>query len=134
MTIQTAMWELQTAIYQRLSSNPILSAKVTGVFDAVDEDQAYPYVTISEPSMLPFETKQKFGEELSVVIHAWSTYSGKREAIDILNLCLASLSTRMTLNGFTVRKVEVDSMRVFDDADPRIRHGVLRLKYTIQNN
>lgn len=134
MTIQTAMFELQKGIFQHLSSDPILSAKVKGVFDSVDEGQTFPYVTISEPSMLPFTTKQKFGEELSIVIHAWSTYSGKKEAVDILNLCLASLSTRMTLNGFTVRKVHVDEIRVFDDADPRIKHGIARMKYTIQNN
>lgn len=134
MTIQTAMFELQKGIFNNLTSNPSLTAKVAGVFDSVEEDQAFPYVTIGEPSMLPFETKQKFGEELSIVIHAWSTYNGKKEAIDILNLCLASLSTRMTLEGFTINKVEVDSVRVFDDADPRIKHGVLRMKYTIQNN
>lgn len=132
--IQTAMWELQKAIYQRLSSDPKLSAKVTGVFDSVEEDQTFPYITIGEPILLPFITKQKFGEELSIVIHAWSLYAGKKEAIDILNLCLASLSTRMTLDGFTIRKVDIDSIRVLDDVDPRIRHGVLHLKYTIQNN
>lgn len=134
MTIQTAMFELQKGIYQNLTSNPSLTAKVSGVFDYVDEDQEFPYVTISEPSLLPFTTKQKFGEELSIVIHAWSTYAGKKEAIDILNLCLASLSPRMILDGFAIRNVEVDSVRVFDDADPRIKHGVLRMKYTIQNN
>lgn len=134
MTIQTAMFELQKGIYQNLTSNPSLTAKVTGVFDSVEEGQEFPYVTISEPSMLPFTTKQKFGEELSVVIHAWTTYSGKKEAIDILNLCIASLSTRMALSGFKIRKVDVDSMRVFDDADPRIKHGILKMKYTIQNN
>lgn len=132
--VQTAMFELQKGIFQNLTSNPSLTAKVTGVFDSVEEDQAFPYVTISEPFMLPFETKQKFGEELSIVIHAWSTYNGKKEAVDILNLCLSSLSTRMNLNGFKVQKVKVDEIRVFDDADPRIKHGILRMKYTIQNN
>lgn len=132
--VQTAMFELQKGIFQNLTSNPSLTAKVTGVFDSVNEGQEFPYVTISEPIMLPFETKQKFGEELSIVIHAWSTYNGKKEAVDILNLCLSSLSTRMILDGFKVQKVKVDEIRVFDDADPRIRHGILRMKYTIQNN
>lgn len=134
MTIQTAMFELQKGIFENLSTNPSLKAKVKGVFDAVEEGQAFPYVTISEPSMLPFTTKQKFGEELSIVIHVWSDYSGKKQAIDILNTCLTVLKQRMDLDGFVIRKVDVDSMRVFDDADPRIRHGILRLKYTIQNN
>lgn len=132
--VQTAMFELQKGIFQNLSSNPSLTAKVTGVFDSVGEAQAFPYVTISEPIMLPFETKQKFGEELSIVIHAWSTYNGKKEAVEILNLCLSSLAKKMNLNGFTVQKVKVDEIRVFDDADPRIKHGILRMKYTIQNN
>ncbi|MDX1807681.1 MAG: DUF3168 domain-containing protein [Paenisporosarcina sp.] len=132
--IQTAMFELQRALYERLSSDQNLLAMVTGVFDAVDEDQPFPYVTIGEPSMLPFTTKQKFGEELAIVIHVWSVYDGKKESIDILNLCLASLAVRLSLDGFIVRKVEVDEIRVFDDTDPRIKHGVLRMKYTIQNN
>jgi len=134
MTIQTAMAEIQRSIYERLSSDPTLSAKITGVFNSVEEDQAFPYLTVGEPSVLPFTTKNKFGEELSIVIHAWSLYNGNLEAINLLNLCLDALSTRMQLDGFTIRKVDVDSIRVFDDADPRIRHGVLRLKYTIQNN
>lgn len=134
MTIQTAMFELQKGIFQNLTTNPSLTAKVAGIFDSVDEGQEFPYITISEPSMLPFTTKRKFGEELSIVVHVWSTYNGKKEAIDILNLCLASLSTRMLLNGFTIRKVDVSEIRVFDDADPRIKHGILRMKYTIQNN
>lgn len=134
MTIQTAMFSLQEGIFKRLSSDPAILEKVTGVFDAVGEDQLHPYITIGEPTMLPFKTKQKFGEELAIVIHAWSLYEGKKEAIDILNLCLTSLATRISLVGFSVRKVEVDEIRVFDDADPRIRHGVLRMKYTIQNN
>ncbi|MGN7409967.1 DUF3168 domain-containing protein [Sporosarcina sp. SAFN-010] len=132
--VQTAMFELQKGIFQNLTSNPSLTAKVTGVFDSVNEGQEFPYITISEPFMLPFETKQKFGEELSIVIHGWSTYNGKKEAIDILNLCLASLAMKMNLDGFAIQKVEVSSMRVFDDADPRIKHGVLTMKYTIQNN
>lgn len=132
--VQTAMFELQKGIFQNLISNPSLADKVTGIFDSVEEGQAFPYVTISEPFMLPFETKQKFGEELSIVIHAWSTYNGKKEAVDILNLCLSSLAKKMNLNGFTVQKVKVDEIRVFDDTDPRIKHGILRMKYTIQNN
>jgi hypothetical protein len=134
MAIQTAMFELQKGIFTRLSTDPIISERVTGVFDAVGENQAFPYITIGEPSMLPFNTKSKFGEELSIVIHVWSLYEGKKEAIDIINLCLSSLSSGVNLDGFTVRKIDVDNIRVFDDTDPRIRHGVLRMKYTIQNN
>lgn len=134
MTIQTAMFELQKGIFSRLSTDPIVLGKVAGVFDAVGEDQVFPYITIGEPNTLPSPTKQKFREELSIVIHVWSIYNGKKEAYDIINLCLASLAIRMNLNGFTIQKIDVDNIRVIDDADPRIKHGILRMKYTIQNN
>lgn len=133
MTIQTAMFELQRGIYNRLSTDPTISGKVTGVFDAVEKNQRFPYITIGEPTMQAFTTKQKFGEELSIVIHVWSIYEGKKEAIDIINLCLSSLASEMNLDGFKIQKVDVDTIRVFDDIDPRIRHGILRMKYTIQN-
>jgi hypothetical protein len=134
MSIQTAMLELQTKLYERLSLDPMLSEKVEGVFDYVEEGQVFPYVTIGEPTMVPFNTKQTFGEELSIVIHSWSTYTGKKESYEILNLCLAALAIRMVLTGFYIKKVDVDQIRVIDDADPRIKHGILRMKYTIQNN
>ena len=134
MTIQTAMAEIQKRVYERLSSDPILSAKITGVFNSVEEDQGFPYLTVGEPSVLPFITKSKFGEELSIMIHAWSLYNGNLEAINLLNLCLDALSARMQLDGFIIRKVDIDQIRVIDDADSRIKHGILRMKYTIQNN
>ncbi|MGX2958044.1 DUF3168 domain-containing protein [Peribacillus sp. JNUCC 23] len=134
MTIQTAMFELQKGIFSRLSTDPIILGKITGVFDAVEEDQAFPYITIGEPNTLPSPTKQKFREELSIVIHVWSIYNGKKEAYDIINLCLASLALKLNLDGFTIQKIDVDNIRVIDDTDPRIRHGILRMKYTIQNN
>lgn len=134
MAIQTAMFELQKGIFSRLSSDPNILDRVTGVFDAVEEGQEFPYITIGEPTMLPFNTKQKFGEELAIVIHVWSIYNGKKEAIDIINLCLKSLVVRMDLEGFSIEKVEVDNIRVFDDFDATIKHGTLRMKYTIQNS
>lgn len=130
--IQTAMFELQKAIYERLSYDPVILDKVEGVFDAVEENQAYPYITIGEPITDPFQIKQKFVEELSIVIHVWSNYEGKKEAIDILNLLLKALRYRMTLDGFMIEKVDVNQIRVFDDTDPRIKHGIARLKYTIK--
>ena len=134
MTVQTAMAELSRGIYLSLSSDPTLSAMVTGIFNSVEEDLVFPYVTFSEPISTEFSTKVKFGEELSIVVSAWSIYSGNLEAINILNQCLKALAKRMTFTGFTIRKVKIDSIRVFDDADPRIRHGVVRIVYTIQNN
>ncbi|AYC28724.1 DUF3168 domain-containing protein [Paenisporosarcina cavernae] len=132
--IQTAMAELQKGIYERLSTDTALAKKVTGVFDYIGEDQLHPYVTVNEPISLPYNTKQSFGEELSIVINSWSTYAGKKESYDILNHCLSALSKKIEMTGFVIKKVDVDTIQVIDDADSRIKHGILRMKYVIQNN
>ena len=129
----TALFELQTAIYERLSTDTALSALVTGVFDAVPEDQPYPYVVIGEPSVLPFESKNTFGEQIDLVIHAWSEYAGKKEAYDMLSACQKALAYRLNVTGFRIEKVERKGINVFDDIDPRLRHGVLRMRFFINN-
>lgn len=133
MAYETALWPLQQAIYQRLSSSPAVSGLVKGVFDFVPKDQPYPYVVIGEPSTLPFDSKSTFGEEISLVIHVWSDYSGKKEAYSILNACQTALAQRLTIPDFTLEKAERVGMTVFDDNNPELRHGVLRMRYTLTN-
>ncbi|MBT2680052.1 DUF3168 domain-containing protein [Bacillus sp. ISL-35] len=133
MPYDTALWPLQEAIYQKLEADVSLKNMITGVFDAVPKDQAYPYVVIGEPAMLPFDTKTVPGEEISLVIHAWSDYPGKKETFNILNACQKALSYKLDLPGFWILKVERLGIQVFDDIDPRIRHGVLRMKYTLRS-
>ncbi|MBT2661946.1 DUF3168 domain-containing protein [Bacillus sp. ISL-45] len=133
MSYDTALWPLQEAIFQRLDSDVSLKEMITGVFDAVPKDQVYPYVVIGEPTLLPFDTKTVPGEEISLVIHAWSDYAGKKETYNILNSCQKALSYKLELPGFQVLKVERLGIQVFDDIDPRIRHGVLRIKYTLRS-
>lgn len=135
MSFETALWPLQQAIYERLISFQDLSnTGLTGVFDHVPKDQPFPYVVIGEPTTLPFDTKNTFGEELSLVIHAWSDYPGKKEAYEMLNSCQKALATKLEILEFKILKVERLGMQVFDDIDPRIKHGVLRMKYTIRSD
>ncbi len=131
MSYETALWPLQKAIFQRLSSDSTLSGMVTGVFDQVPENQPYPYVVIGEPNELPFDTKNTFGEEISLVIHVWSKYPGKKEAYNILGACQQALAKKLTVDGFRLLKVDRAGKQVFDDIDPVIKHGVLRMRYTI---
>lgn len=133
MSYETALWPLQKAIFQRLSSDVTLSGVVTGVFDHVPENQPYPYVVIGEPNELPFDTKTSFGEEISLVIHVWSNYPGKKEAYNILGACQRALAYKLSLEGFRLLKVDRAGKQVFDDIDPAIKHGVLRMRYTISN-
>lgn len=135
MTISTALWPLQKAVFQRLSTDPVILEMTTGVFDSVGEDQVHPYITIGEPSELPLETKNTYTEEISLVVHVWSTYAGKKEAYDILNAVFQAVGKGLSIEGpFTLKKVAKPRMNVIDDIDPRIKHGIARFTITIKNN
>ena len=135
MTVSTALLPLQTAVYQRLSSDPLVSGMVTGVYDVVAAEHVFPYLTIGEPNMLPIETKDTYNEEISLVIHAWSIYAGKKEAYQLLDAILKAIGKGLSIEGpFTLLKIKKPSMNVIDDADPRIKHGIARFTFTIKNN
>lgn len=131
---QTALWPLQVSLFQRLTNDSKVMSLVEGVFDAVPDNQAYPYIVIGEPVSDPWDTKTTTGEQIGIVIHVWSRYSGKKEAYDILNTCLQATSNRLTIEGgFSIGLQERTNLTVFDDIDGITRHGVLRLRFTINN-
>ncbi len=90
--MRSAVWPLQMAIFQRLSTDKELNARVTGVLDAVSKDQKKPYVTTGDDDVSPFETKTSKGEIVNVVLHCWSDYNGKKEAMQILDLMLQAIT------------------------------------------
>lgn len=133
--LKTALWPLQQAIFQRLSNDTTLMQKVTGVYDAVSEDTPFPYVTIGEPNMTPFETKISYGENIPWVLHCWSRYSGKKEAYEILNLMIQALTKESwSVNGFNLIKFNIETnMQVIEDIDGQTYHGILRVRFFINN-
>ncbi|WP_434813787.1 tail completion protein gp17 [Bacillus halotolerans] len=103
--MRSAMWPLQTAIFQRLSTDEELNARVTGVLDAVSKDQKKPYVTTGDDDVSSFETKTSKGEIINVVLHCWSDYSGKKEAMQILDLMLQAITREPSSYIFNVSAV-----------------------------
>lgn len=135
MSISTALLPLQSAVYKRLANDPLVSELVTGVYDVVASEHTFPYLTVGEPNLLPLETKDTYSEEISLVIHVWSIYSGKAEAYKVLDAILKAIGKGLSIEGpFTLLKIKKPSMNVIDDADPRIKHGIARFTFTIKNN
>ena len=132
---QTALWELQKAVYQRLSTDSQLMQLSTGVYDAVEEDLTFPYVTIGAPTTLNISTRTTFAEEVSVTLHSWSVANGKKESYALLNLIHQAIGKGLSIEGpFRLLAVSRPELQVIDDADPRIRHGLARFTFTIKNN
>lgn len=130
--MKSALFPLQQSLYDKLSKDPILTTKITGVFDAVPKDQQYPYITLGEDTSRDWGTKTNNGEEITHTLHVWSRYNGKKEVKEIMSLILESLSQPLVLTGgFFVDFSKVDLMEVFIDPDGITRHGVMRLRFKI---
>lgn len=131
-------FEVQKAIYEKLSANTRLQELGVGVYDTPSENTPYPYVTIAEPSTLPIDTKTTNNEQMTFTIHVWrkddEEYAGKKIVYEILSECLRSLMTRRyTISGIIVLDVLRVDAQVFDDIEIGLKHGVLRVRYKIQN-
>jgi hypothetical protein len=133
--MQTSLWYLQKALYNRLSNDIPLNDVITGIYDQVSEDATFPYITISEPEVTPFTSKNSYGENTTIVIHTWSQYAGKKESYDILNLILQSLSSSPIRleGGFSLFRMETEQMQVITDIDGATQHGILRLRCWVNN-
>jgi hypothetical protein len=121
--VATALWPLQRAVFQKLTGTPALMALVTGVFDEVPDNQAFPYVSIGSTIETPDDTHDAQGLEASITLHVWSKYPGIREAADIFAALDAALDRQpLTVPGFkdvSVVHAQHESIR---DPDPAIRH------------
>jgi hypothetical protein len=133
--MKTAILSLQTAIYNRLSNDTQLAAKITGVYDAVDENTIFPYVTLGNGDTVNnWSTGTWYGEELTHTMHVWSRYKGKKEVIEIMNLIINALSQPLSLDGgFLVEFIQLEFMEVLSDPDDITRHGVMRYRFKIRN-
>lgn len=134
--MRTALFDLQKALFQRFTNDAALSSKVGGrIYDAVPENTPYPYVNIGEPTNRPFDTKSSFGENIVLSIHCWSAYQGKKEAFEILNLILQSLSgpPLQIGGGFKLQDFKREQMNVIIDIDGKTKHGILEIRFFINN-
>lgn len=89
MSTQTALGEVQAAIYQTLVPGGALdgtlaSLGVTGVFDNVPENQAFDYISFGPTTEGPDNTLGRRGYDIMQQIDIWSRQSGFKMAQAIL--------------------------------------------------
>ena len=123
---------LQTAIYGQLSGDSALTALVTGVFDDVPENTNYPFVRIGEETILDNSTKDLQGQEITITIHAYSEYRGKREVKQILGAIYDALhDSDMIVSNANLINFRFEFSDIVTESDGITRHGVMRFRAVI---
>ncbi|TAL39636.1 MAG: DUF3168 domain-containing protein [Alphaproteobacteria bacterium] len=81
-------WDVQTAIYSRLSGTSaltaLLAAGAAGVCDHVPEGMAFPYVVLSTLQAQPGDTQQTHGYDITLSIASYSRGEGMKELRGIM--------------------------------------------------
>lgn len=124
-------WAVQQAIFDALTGAAALTALLgdgaAGVYDDVPENATFPYVTIGETFLSPFDTKTEIGVEHVVVLHIWSRYEGAKECKQIMTAIYDALNrAALSVSGQTVVDSRFTFAQTMRDPDGETRHGIQR--------
>ncbi len=104
------------------------------VYDDNPEQAAYPYIVMGEITARDWSAKSEPGQEVYATVHIWSQYKGRKEADDMSDGVLQALTKRpLDLSPDFGEVLGVfDSYDLIIDIDGKTRHGILRMRYLIQ--
>jgi hypothetical protein len=121
---------LQKEVYSRLTTNVPFMASVTGVFDFVPDNQAYPYVTIGDTEFQDRGTKTFEIFDGQLTIHVWARPGsrGRAPVMDIMTAIYDLLQehTFTGITGFNTINLRYEFSTVLVEPDRVTYHGVIR--------
>ena len=80
-----ALMEVQRALYTKLGGDGVLMGMVTGVYDAVPQKTALPYVVIGDGRANVEPADELNITELQMQIDVWGDATGRKKVLTILN-------------------------------------------------
>lgn len=121
---------LHKAQYDRLKS----ALPGHRIYDNLPEQAAFPYVVMGEVSGRDWSDKFTPGQIVFSTIHIWSQYPGRKEAAEIQDQVLQALtSASLDLGpGFCAVFNGLDMSEIIIDIDGTTRHGIVRIRYLIE--
>jgi hypothetical protein len=120
---------LQVAVFAALNGNV-----GAGVYDAVPQGAAAPYVVIGEGTERPWDTMTDEGSEETMTLHVWSRTAGSRQVKQVMAAVDGVLhDATLTLAGaqmVSLRREFVEVLKEPDAENPALtwRHGVMRYR------
>lgn len=137
-----ADWEIQTALFTRLTGFAGLTAELANgadsVFDFVpqqlaDTDAEFPYLVIGDFESSEFDADDRLGYDTTVTLHTFSRYEGKRECADIMAQVYDALHRyALPVAGLNLVDCQWDGLStIILDPDGQTRHGVQRFRILV---
>lgn len=123
--------ELQTTIFQALTSDPALTALLGGpkVFDRRPDHAAFPYLTLGRTAVVDWSTGTEDGSEHILTLHVWAKGGGKRETYEIMDKVSTKLhDANLSLEGHHLVNLQLQFAEARQEPDAPTYHGILRFR------
>ncbi len=131
-------FELQKSVFSALNGASITDAggsAITGVFDDVPQDTAYPYIVIGEETASNISTKTLDMHEHTLTIHTWSQYRGRKEIKVIMEQIYDTLNNAsLSVSGGQAVNMKQEFLTTLVDADGITRHGIMRFRAVVSDS
>lgn len=127
----SAVLPVQDAVRAALLADATLTDLIRGVFDWVEEGQAYPYIRIGEAIETPDNAHSSHGSNTVITLHVWSKYRGYAQALAIASRVRALLEHQpLTIAGHRHVATYYVSQQTITDPEPPgdIRHVPISLR------
>ena len=123
-----------------LSLHKWIGDKITGetsyrVYDDHPEQPVYPYIILGGIRGTPWSDKSKPGQAVFATVDFWSQYAGKKEVAEMMDAVLGILTAAypdLSAAGFHVVFQDLETYQIIIDIDGTTRHGILEMKYLIE--
>lgn len=104
------------------------------VYDDDPEQPVFPYIRTGEFDARPWSDKTKPGQEVLFKLHFWSQYPGKKEVAEMMDAVLRILTAAYPVLGsdFNVVFQDMESNNIIIDIDGATRHGILEMRYLVE--
>ena len=127
---------VMAAIYAALNVTAITTTLACGVYDDVPRDAAFPYIHLSTPSGIPWDTFGSAGKQRVLQVHIYSTYEGGTEANSIADKVMELLQYQaLSVSGHTLCGLQYESdtdASYEDDGGVKVVHRVVSFRVTVQ--
>jgi len=128
---------LQTASYSRLTTG---ANKIDyRVYEDVPDNVRYPFVEMGTISITDDSVKGNAGYDINQTFHVWSVKHAYDEVYDMADAIVNSITitnsagaSELIVIGHNVIYQELDSLNAIKDIDNKTRHGILTIKYLIE--
>ncbi len=128
-------YNVQKAIYEKLTANSSLMSAVSGVFDQVPQDTAFPLVIIGDIRADNIANLAKNGIEHRIIINVFSREAGKKQAADIMGIIEGVLhNNSINVSGQTFVSMEFIESSIELENDGRTYRGTIDLMVILYSN